>query len=630
MGEKVKVRGEQIYLTDSTNNPIVDFSLYGKAEQTQYSGKNLCEFGNVSGTKFVTKNLSIPIPAGTYTISAIATSNDTDSNLSAISVLSNGVWKRDLRFEKNVRSSNTITTDYEITSLSFYASVSSAGSEGDTFTFSNIQIEAGSTMTDFEPYVGGIASPNPEYPQEITVSGSDGSVEVKSVGKNLFGEVQKKALMGSVEEGFYVDNSLKNGRCFEREIKPNTQYTITPYNNKTFRLILSKKQLSGSNSLDKNALELINVKIDAPQNLPKTYTFNSGDYTFCTLALNNSTNTDISNDLKAQLEVGTVATEFQEHTETSSTIPTPNGLCGIKVSSGGNYVDENGQQWLCDEIVKYADGSGKRIERIKHYSLAVTDMNNSEDFPGWLNVEDLAEVFGSGRNEELTSQLLINVGNRFSINTDSNLIFLRKSVYNLTQTEWKTKYPDLIVEIYAMRATPIITDLSAEEIAEIEKLYTFYPITNISNDADCGMILTYFSTKLEFLEPKTDWTRDDAFDYVAYNRVTNNIMYLKELANYLFSRLNEFNLETEKDNLSLIYARHMNDIENGLESINLTTYKIGIGEKKTYKPNGNVPNYKEYNRIESACLALYNEMQIHKANLPRLAFRLGNQKGIMV
>ena len=31
-------------------------------------------------------------------------------------------------------------------------------------------------------------------------------------------------------------------------------------------------------------------------------------------------------------------------------VQTPNGLCGIPVSSGGNYTDANGQQWICDEI----------------------------------------------------------------------------------------------------------------------------------------------------------------------------------------------------------------------------------------------------------------------------------------
>ena len=133
-----------------------------------------------------------------------------------------------------------------------------------------------------------------------------------------------------------------------------------------------------------------------------------------------------------------------------------------------------------------------------------------------------------------------------------------------------------------------------------------------------------------WIEPKTDWTTEDAFDYVAYNRVTGNITYLKALADDLWARLTELSLETEKGNLSHIYARHMNAIEDGLDRLNLETYNKDIGEKKKYKPNGNVPLYDEYNRIEMACLILYNEMLVHKANLPKLAFTLGNQKGIRV
>lgn len=135
---------------------------------------------------------------------------------------------------------------------------------------------------------------------------------------------------------------------------------------------------------------------------------------------------------------------------------------------------------------------------------------------------------------------------------------------------------------------------------------------------------------MEWIEPKTDWTANDAFDHVAYNRVTGNISYLKAFADILFAHLTELSLETEKDNLSRIYARHMNDIENGLELFNAETYDLEIGETKSYKPNGNVPTYEEYNRIESACLRLYNELTVHKANLPRLAFTLGGQKGIRV
>ncbi len=134
----------------------------------------------------------------------------------------------------------------------------------------------------------------------------------------------------------------------------------------------------------------------------------------------------------------------------------------------------------------------------------------------------------------------------------------------------------------------------------------------------------------EWIEPKTDWTPSDAFDYTQYNRVTGNITFLKAFADDLFAKLTELSLETEKDNLSAIYARHMNAIEDGLDRLNIETYGFDIGDKKTYRPNGNVPTYEEYNRIENACLMLYNQLQIHKANLFKISFTLGNQKGIRV
>lgn len=48
------------------------------------------------------------------------------------------------------------------------------------------------------------------------------------------------------------------------------------------------------------------------------------------------------------------------------TLPTPNGLPGIPVTSGGNYTDENGQQWICDEIDL---ARGVRVQRVESYTL---------------------------------------------------------------------------------------------------------------------------------------------------------------------------------------------------------------------------------------------------------------------
>nr|DAQ66225.1 MAG TPA: BclA protein [Caudoviricetes sp.] len=54
--------------------------------------------------------------------------------------------------------------------------------------------------------------------------------------------------------------------------------------------------------------------------------------------------------VKVQLELGTTATTYEPYHEQLLTLPTPNGLPGIPVTSGGNYTDENGQQWVCDEV----------------------------------------------------------------------------------------------------------------------------------------------------------------------------------------------------------------------------------------------------------------------------------------
>ena len=43
-------------------------------------------------------------------------------------------------------------------------------------------------------------------------------------------------------------------------------------------------------------------------------------------------------------------TTYSPYREQLLTLPTPTGLPGIPVTSGGNYIDSNGQQWVCDEV----------------------------------------------------------------------------------------------------------------------------------------------------------------------------------------------------------------------------------------------------------------------------------------
>ena len=48
------------------------------------------------------------------------------------------------------------------------------------------------------------------------------------------------------------------------------------------------------------------------------------------------------------------------------TLSTPNGLPGIPVTSGGNYIDPQGQQWVCDEVDLER---GVKVQRVKVLNL---------------------------------------------------------------------------------------------------------------------------------------------------------------------------------------------------------------------------------------------------------------------
>lgn len=53
--------------------------------------------------------------------------------------------------------------------------------------------------------------------------------------------------------------------------------------------------------------------------------------------------------------------DYEPYREQLLTLPTPNGLPGIPVTSGGNYTDSTGQQWVCDEVDLER---GVRVQRV--------------------------------------------------------------------------------------------------------------------------------------------------------------------------------------------------------------------------------------------------------------------------
>lgn len=80
-----------------------------------------------------------------------------------------------------------------------------------------------------------------------------------------------------------------------------------------------------------------------------------------------------------QLEVGSTVTPYESYKSQSPlTIPTPNGLPGVPVDSGGNYTDSTGQQWLSD-IVDFASAD------ITHNVGKISSYNGEDVGDVWMS-----------------------------------------------------------------------------------------------------------------------------------------------------------------------------------------------------------------------------------------------------
>lgn len=204
----------QEYLVDDRYNTVTE--LKGDTEQTTYSGKNIVTTDGVSTTTQGGMTMTVEpdgsltfnsngastsafsgrcskhmgaLAAGTYTFSRTST-GEGDWSVTIILYRAGNVSV----FSNSGPNPTTFTLTEDTTDYWLYAYIVS----GTTLTNYNIklQIEKGSTATSFEPYVGGIASPNPDYPQEVqTVTGeqtitiSDGDSQSQTytvnLGKNL-------------------------------------------------------------------------------------------------------------------------------------------------------------------------------------------------------------------------------------------------------------------------------------------------------------------------------------------------------------------------------------------------------------------------------------------------------------
>ena len=136
--------------------------------------------------------------------------------------------------------------------------------------------------------------------------------------------------------------------------------------------------------------------------------------------------------------------------------------------------------------------------------------------------------------------------------------------------------------------------------------------------------------------PKTDWYGEviegvyvgDRFNAVDYNRIKNNLIYLRDLAITVYESFNIETVSNDKTTADFFYADEINAMERNLDTINNNTLKRNYGTRVTFSANGNTPVYTELNRLESAILDLYDRLSNQSEGRRTLTFNFGMKVGL--
>lgn len=477
---------KQSTLLDSVEAALDIMSVAGKSEQFRTSGKNLLprmvsntnngwtysvdENGVItvsgtsgtSGTGSVSHINNIVIPKGTYTLSDNCPSP-------GIRLVSRIVYKKEASDGYDyINAGSTFTIDHDSNEYSefFYQ----LGTDESNVTANNIkvypQLELGSVSTSYEPYTGGIASPNPDYPQEIK---STVISEIKTVGKNLFDKNTDY-----FRQGHYTLNG------FEAMYGGNV-YTTTPiFLNAGTYIISQDSSIEYANVIyvkkikDDGCLDYENI-------LKSTNTFvaTENGYYSIQYSITNDFDEDLNNTF--QLELGTEATSYESYTESVVTLPEPITLNGILVSSDGNVVDENGKQWISDTIEKNSNGEYevvRRVAEISDFEYAQTLTNIKQ----YYSIIGINLVYG---NEHNANKSVCNVLTKYSYSQSD------VPHYYIYTQQANVYIPIDFEDVDSIRVHALIRPdsyihepLSAANQTALRSLKTFNEVTHIFTDSE--------------------------------------------------------------------------------------------------------------------------------------------------
>lgn len=484
-GEQTVVTGNPALLEGVKGNRFTSLTLHGKSTQGSTTGAQLFDVSEVASETWLSTEEPVEENAVGYWTSGyipVKTGNYICSSKGSARGWTYDADKNELRYIANSGGSPIPIKDGEA-----FIRVTGAN----TAAPQNFMFNEGNSIKPYEPYTGGKPSPSPEYPQEIKSAGQDGEIEVEVLGKNLI--PFPYPILGGAgtqieREGVkYTVQSDGGIRCVGTP-------TAIEYINLS-RIKFSDVGLTATHPTD-GKIVLSGEKMNYDPNNHALFIYITSD----------QLGKPIDTVIYPQIEFGTVDTEYEPYKPAQMLIiPTSGGLPGIPVSSGGNYTDEKGQQWVADEIDL---ARGERVKWIGEYEL--TGKESVADFGLRPRVRmvsiTIPDAYIDAENHGILKAVMSNKYKQVSFNEVGNNINLiaRGQQRNICisiptdigiedfKTDLSNQYASgHPVKVFYKLDTPIRTPLPPETIAAYKALRTYSPTTTVINDAGAGMSVGY-------------------------------------------------------------------------------------------------------------------------------------------
>ena len=137
--------------------------------------------------------------------------------------------------------------------------------------------------------------------------------------------------------------------------------------------------------------------------------------------------------------------------------------------------------------------------------------------------------------------------------------------------------------------------------------------------------------------PKTNWWgrvheegvySGDRFNAEDFNRIKNNLDYLRNLAIKMYEKFSLVSLGQDRVAGDYFYADEINQLEENLNTLNENTLQRNYGSAPVYFENGNTMDFTELNRLESAILDLYDRLNNQSEGRRMFTWNFGMKGGL--